>query len=990
MCYFKFLLALLNLIDDKEMLGRILELFVKGLFSSIREISEISSRGLKQAIINHADAAKEFISVYFKSAINTFIHRPPDVLVCNSLIITLDIYNVGYKSEILEKCMEILKIRDVKTDETKKHEVLYKCLEIFSLLPPNFPDHVNKEIVETIIYLEIKNVLLANKKTRNLVKDIVEKNLHTLLVALFVRINDFIACRMLRFLFKTSPLAEKYCIDNKALLGEIGFSMIVDESARGRNVATYPYEKLDYVNIFLFLDALEYAFVPPQRHMARLLFREMKNRHRDLDKIREFLRNNVGTLGPENLNLIYEIESSFMFNRREIINKLALDNISNMSRIRILENEKMEMGVMEGDISILEGLIGKNPNDYILKELLVTLFAESRIKSQKNLEYCKALASTPVPLRYWAIFYISQFEPHPKYFEILLNANYEYKDCVRKALKNIIRAFDPSSFETSILNVMRNEMLYKQHLFVIYPLLMSKPELITEKIAIEVGDAVCRLFSTFNPIHQITAMRLFEAVYNKRFEDENVKSVVSIMYTLYFCNCCHAKDGVLLSNISKFNICLDSRFLFFVNENLDFKSLSRCLENELNSLKEKSEGYRDNILNCLLPLIKQCFSDEYISPIFIRYMDLGFLKETLARYFESSLNPKTVFYILKFILESRAESPLNGIILDENILEVVIRILTSVLRNNFLDNESRSEYLTESLRYYFNIMPQISSDNTPLCKFLESLALSEEFLNKGLIIENMHLILDDPQISQNDKTSLISACDAVGEKAGDVHLNFILSFYKESNLKNSELITLLQRNFIRGLRSHDMHIRDDFYILFDESVSRGIYTRVCYLLNFDWGLYEGNWLYCFLRMCLMCFKGFRMDAFRFLIYGDSSFYENVFVEKASVATRSGDRFIPDVNMQEFIDTNIKTFTSSALRFKVTDLVSLINSILFENDALVAEIFPSFFSSLLAKMTDDQLRTISKDFVKLGLKIKDDPLGIIKVFCPVICYQPKEL
>ncbi|KAM0674979.1 transcription-associated protein 1 [Gurleya vavrai] len=980
-CYLKFLLAFLNLSKRSKTSEKILFLFLKGLFIG-KELTEICSKGLKQALLSQNEATREFLISNFKPTVNVFLKEKIDSNIINSMIIIMNIINSISKMEIIEKLSEIYRIRD--------ENLLFKALEITSLLQPFLPEIFLTEIIDVCYYLEQRNKLLSIDKNQQFLKEICEKNLNIL--SFFIkRINDFCVFRIMMCLIKNSFSIRNYLFENALIIENI-FSIIV-------------------------FDKINYNFNSNHCLIAIKIYKDLKSRNRDMNYITKFLRK--CNLNGENINVLYSIDETFVFlNPKE---KFTVSGLTIESRkkllenyIKIVENEKnnndtllnnqlntnqiLNINDMDQIDSFFYGTlenIAETNIDFDFKGKIILLFYIKKVFSKKIINQCYNYITRNNNMKFKSLLYLTVFDPKENIFESLISAHFEFKDYIKQGLKNLVLNFGPDIFEKPIIKIMRNQIAYKNHLYIIYPLLIEMPQLITINVAHEIFDVICRLFGTMVVLHQKTGMNLLEKVYFK-YKDlkemNEIQNGLSICYTLLFSNYCHSKEEISFAKINQFNIPLNFSFLFFVDESLVNITLSNMIDNELNKncddflskntspndmIKENGDEITPDITKNIKEVhyfyeledmvaiqnsdveykikvglhlnnyIRRCFNDLCIKESFLKFMDIAFLLQILNRYFVNQQNPKTTFMIFMHLIKIKKITGKNNLP-NASFFDMFIHLVNAFLNVNI-------QYARDLIKSFLEVASKIEH-NFQILKFLLDILRTEIFEDTEFIVLNSFFILEDKNISLGDKIAFVKMFKFTEIE----NLNFVLSFFNEK----PALRHILQKPFLCGTKANNKKLQKEFYITINETISKNLFTRIRYLLNFDWSLYGDKWLYIFFRMCHYCLNEITFETFKLYVYGDDTFYENIYTDDVQIDIK---KFKPKIDAEKFINNNIKSFNKKVKKFKSENLSDDLYSVLFAEFDTLCQIFPGFFVQILKNLTEEEILIILDDFLRLNAK-----------------------
>lgn len=160
----------------------------------------------------------------------------------------------------------------------------------------------------------------------------------------------------------------------------------------------------------------------------------------------------------------------------------------------------------------------------------------------------------------------------------------------------------------------------------------------------------------------------------------------------------------------------------------------------------------------------------------------------------------------------------------------------------------RVAHLGEQWRWLLNSLLQLAdrSPSIPLCRFLLGLL-------SGWVFETSETAAP----SVKDKGAiLLKMCSF--ENRGDsslLHdfLQLILRIYREPAFQRSELTFKLENAFLLGCRSRDAQLRTSFLDIFNDAVSRTLFTRLHYILGVqNWEALADNWLHQAIDLLLGC------------------------------------------------------------------------------------------------------------------------------------------
>lgn len=150
----------------------------------------------------------------------------------------------------------------------------------------------------------------------------------------------------------------------------------------------------------------------------------------------------------------------------------------------------------------------------------------------------------------------------------------------------------------------------------------------------------------------------------------------------------------------------------------------------------------------------------------------------------------------------------------------------------------RVTHLGEQRRWLLGSLIQLAdrSPSIPLCRFMLGLM-------SGWIFDSSQTVP-----STKDLASILLKMTAFENRPDPSllhdYLQLILRIYRSPSFRRSELTVKLENAFLIGCRSRDPALRTQFLQLFDEAVSRSVFTRLHYILDVqNWEMLAENWLH---------------------------------------------------------------------------------------------------------------------------------------------------
>ena len=494
-------------------------------------------------------------------------------------------------------------------------------------------------------------------------------------------------------------------------------------------------------------------------------------------------------------------------------------------------------------------------------------------------------------------------------------------------------SLDPDVFESCICDLFSLRVSYKIHLTVLIPLLISRPALITRRVLPRVLDSVHRLFGTSNMKHKIMGGQLLLAAQEAAEKSDEYTDLFAQLFSF----CISTDSGELIEIYRGFNVEVRGDICL---EEVDRRSLSACLVHEIRS------GRSECIYERALHVLCTEMDDTVFDPSFSKYL-FAFNLDFCVRCLENARSmPRTACHLLLYFFEHRSNCGHGAI--DRrfalNTMEALLGVFFETRGREAGGMLAESELLLANVKLLVQKYPFERGEE--FLHFLGSLAsCTDEFY----VFEEIISVLNDVGIDNMGFLNL--ALDTEG------FLNLVIYIFRDDRYK--EFYEELQPAFVKGLQSSVPYLRDEFHHLLDESIPRDRVDRLRYLIAFNWNLFDGNWVYTFLR--LMLEGKFEIHTQRLYARGNDAFYEGVYSEH-----KDHTMCVLEDAARTF--EHIELFKHKPMMYMHEDLLEVVLNMCFYDEETSLRLLCSYLESFVAEHRGDWIQEFESEFRGFALDL----------------------
>lgn len=697
------------------------------------------------------------------------------------------------------------------------------------------------------------------------------------------------------------------------------------------------------INLLNFLRLIKYSVTESQIQLALLIHAELKKKNKTSSDLTEYFYYSINYFSADDFEVLFKIDPMF-----RIYNSIKVKTFTHLKNKSIMAC--LLKSISRSEVENYDKLI-----DYFGEHswMLIELFVQEGVNSPSMIEYCKNNISN-LNIRSYILFYLSTYEPLPKYFDLLLNLSFEERKYTLQSLIKIVEKFN--QFEKEILDYLKKDSNYLANVFILYPLLVQKPELLTLKICQELLLVMRRFFHTNTKFYYTLGASLFKTIcdfYIKNsyniFENETLVDCYTFIFIVYL-DCAKTKSLVrkfLSDVIGEYDFTINFSILNLANA--DSKKLFLFLDSEITKEHSNSNKNRKYLRN----FVDICFiakKDDLPNLILTRKMF-----ELLDDYKldENKIYLKqTVMSFIEYLLDSKQslneyEELIFKAFKDELVKQPLTPSLTSKDNRSALFNRNIADKKSD---YMFNkilelVLKKITvQDNLPfLFKLLEM------YRNNDLNLSESILTILHSEVSYNDIITFFSIIfnkqkDGIFLISKKDLLRCALNFFNSNNNSKSQNLSSLTEIFFAGLVNEDEDLRRMYFQEFNKMMIKNVNTRFIELLNLDWTLVDESYIpYIFNRMLLYCLNDVGITSFRLFDLGicKAAFFYNSADKQVQFDFHEGvfERYIKEIidNFQDFIrkyaPSEFKEHLMSFNYYSYDASINLMESIIMELNIL---------------------------------------------------------
>lgn len=656
-----------------------------------------------------------------------------------------------------------------------------------------------------------------------------------------------------------------------------------------------------FVGVALFLSFLGYRFEQGELHY--FISRYNSFYHAEYT---DFLNMNFKNLGCEHINKIYKIMPTIVFSHE------ALSGFSLEQRVT-------------GYTELAKRSMARN---MVLHKIPISLAIRDDALFESLIETAGLDTTLDSDLSFSEMQYVFRHRPDPGIFRQLVLYN-ESPSRILGALKGV--DLSPQEFGDTLLDMFSLETSYKVHLVILIPLLIEKPSLITHAVAPKVIDSIHRLFGTVSEKHKLIGGRLLFACYSSIPTHPSY----STLFTHLFNFCISTGDKELIEVYKKFGMEVGRDIDF---EAAECRALSECLAHEMRG------GRSQHMYKRAFSILCDWLGDSSFDPIYSEHIFHHNPDLCIHLLKSAQENPCTSYHLLTYLFEHKDETFARDIG-----HQFVLDVLNSLLESYI---EAGSKKRTESQQGLSSFMLKRVIEKYTFDKdagYLKFLGKAAAYIDDFYVFEEIIAVMSRTEVEDID--FLDTSLDT------ESFYNFVIYLFR--NDRYSFLYEGLQECFIRGLESTIPYIRDELHQIFDESISRNKVERLRYLISFNWNMFDGNWVYTFLR--LMMDEEISIETLKVYTTGNDAFYEDVYKKRDH-----GDEEVVLKSSYKF--KNISTFKQAMLEFKPKDLKRLVLDVCFYNEKACLELLCGYLEALVKKQKGAWLSEFEQEFRGFALEL----------------------
>lgn len=798
-----------------------------GILYLLRHVSDDSTEYLRRAYVLRPCETGAVVS----EEVEKCLAEKVDYKVLNMLLCAYSVEEIPRNPRVGMLVQKILKELRVPKEfaiiaQNDRYSMLAKAYEIGVLLVGQ--ESLCNEILETYIVLDGYARSYTSKVYPSMVRYAETLG------------GQFISC-MLRRIQDPSVyhLCSRLCSDSRKVremvsgmkerlaerISQIYYRLEGNESI-DMNVFVYSYK---------FLDLVGYEMKPGDIHVILGIYSDLKARSRNSSEIKGLIDRHIGKLSGENLEALFKVDPWFVSVRgigvASLGEGLSLPSLKGVIR-SIDRNDRPALGRVGASLG---------ENSHLVVETLV----EMGVFSEELIRYCKEnLQNTNT--RSLLLYYLCTFEPLYVYFEILFKMPYEDRKYTIYCLEKIVDAFEPILFEEIILIVLRSEVRFKTSLHILLPLLLSRPVLISKKVALELIGSICKLLHSGVHSHQCLGFQLYETLYSRHppgegHEEAEYGCAMRGTYTLMFVRFVHMGGDVCDRVPLEYDFELDFELVQYSPKDMNVGNVFKFLEMEMSS--KKSREYKEMLLKSVWEILMPHFRTRMFGVKVAEHLIDNFLwsYKDVPRELESGVEYSCeVLYSLLVILCDRAVR-MGGSSNDlswDGVGEMMVCV--SVIKHLFGEyNKSKDEVLLghveSGLERIFHVLFLSCEMEDVVCKvgelFLESFRDSSADVRP--LAAKMSFLMSDLRMSLATKIEMVCLLD---------HRKYDCEFLSELLLpvfgkyRRSEAVFPpgLQKFVMKGLCSRNKVLRSGYFDLIDSSIPGEKYLRLVHLLGMDW------------------------------------------------------------------------------------------------------------------------------------------------------------
>ncbi|ADM11504.1 PI3/PI4 protein kinase [Encephalitozoon intestinalis ATCC 50506] len=595
-------------------------------------------------------------------------------------------------------------------------------------------------------------------------------------------------------------------------------------------------EKDVFVYSYRFLDLAGYEMKPVDIQVILGIYADVKTKPRHAVEMRGLINRCIDRFSPENLETLFNIDPWFMSvdgidpgYLTEGLSPLTLRGI-----IRSIDKRNRPM------IENLSLSLGEN------RHMLIEMFVEMGIRSEKLIGYCKENLHI-TNLRGLLLYYLCTFEPLHVYFELLFKLPYEDRKYTLYCLERIVDVFDPLLFEEIILIVLRSEVRFKTSLCILFPLLLSRPSLISKKIVLELTGSIYKLLDSENFPQQRMGFKLFEVLYNRCLLGDGSGNIcreydwiIRNIYTLMFVRFIHMDQDLDGDLLEKYNLELVFELVEYSPKELNLNNMFSFLEAEI--LSKKNEEYKIWFLKSIGMAIAPYFRSRALGIKVIEYLvRIGMWNYKLLREELGVVvyDPSLLYNLLCMLCSKAGERAGLGCKAHRDDVENM-EICLIVIRHLFAEynrerGEANQKYVEEGLEKLFYVLSLYSEMKNIVCSvtrlFVE--AFKDNSSRIDPLVSKISFLMSDFRTSLADKIEMACLLSNRGHD-NEFLSEMLLPAFNNYLYSGVTFPSGLQKFFMKGVSSKNSILRNGYLDLMNRIVPVSKWMRLKYLLEMEW------------------------------------------------------------------------------------------------------------------------------------------------------------
>ncbi|KMV66110.1 FAT domain-containing protein [Encephalitozoon cuniculi EcunIII-L] len=587
-----------------------------------------------------------------------------------------------------------------------------------------------------------------------------------------------------------------------------------------------------FVHSYKFLDLVGYEMKPVDIQVVLGIYGDVKAKARHAAEMKGLIDKCINRFSIESLEMLFKLDPWFVcvegIDPKYLAKGLSLQALRGVVRGIDKRSERVS--------SQMGSSLGEN------RYLVIELFVEMGINSPELIGYCKEnLHNTNI--RGILLYYLCTFEPLYVYFEILFKIPYEDRKYTLYCLEKIVDAFDPLLFEEIILIVLRSEVRFKTSLWILFPLLLSRPALISKKIGLELIGSIYKLLNSESLMQQRTGFRLFEALYKRYPPKECVEYdlVMRNTYTLMYVRFVHTDADLPEEVLGRYDLELVFELVEYSPQRVNPNNVFAFVEMEVSS--KKSEEYKNRLLRNVFSIVGPHFKSRALSVQVAEYLidNLLWGYRTVPEELGVVAYDWSTLCNLLCILCDRVARRIEAgggewHSNDAEDMEICLAVLRHLLGD---PSKSRSEmyrgHVDRGLEKIFYVLSRSSGMKSVVSSvtrlFLE--VFGDSSMDMESLVSRVNFLMSDSRVTLADKIEIIYLLDNRRYDAEFLSemLLPVFNSYRHSGIVFPDR---LQRFFMRGLCSRSRVLRSGYLDLMNRSLPANKYLRLLRLLDMEW------------------------------------------------------------------------------------------------------------------------------------------------------------